>query len=43
MEMRASYRDNPETFKNDGLVVDGFGSLDEYITSDLVEIIEFCG
>lgn len=43
LEMRASYKGNPEEMKADGLIVDGFGSLDEYITSDLVEVIEFWG
>jgi len=43
MEFRASYRDNPERYKQNGLEVDGFGSLDEYINSDLVELIEFWG
>lgn len=43
MEFRASYHDNPERYKNSGLIVDGFGSLDEYVNSDLVELIEFWG
>jgi len=43
LEMRSSYRENPEEMKRDGLIVDGFGSLEEYIKSDLVEIIEYWG
>ncbi len=43
MTMRSDYRENPEMMKNDGLIVDGFGSLDEYINSDMVELIEFWG
>jgi len=43
MAFRASYRDSPEKYKQNGLTVDGFGSLDEYINSDLVELIEFWG
>jgi hypothetical protein len=43
MQFRASYHDNPERYKNSGLIVDGFGSLDEYVNSDLVELIEFWG
>lgn len=43
LEMRSNYRDNPEMMKNDALIVDGFGSLEEYINSDLVEILEFWG
>jgi len=43
LEMRASYRENAEDMKADGLIVDGFGSLDEYINSDLVELIEYWG
>jgi hypothetical protein len=43
LDMRADYRENPEDMKSDGLVVDGFGSLDEYINSDMVELIEFWG
>jgi len=43
LEFRASYHDNPERYKNSGLIVDGFGSLDEYVNSDLVELIEFWG
>jgi hypothetical protein len=43
LEMRSAYRDRPEEMKRDGLIVDGFGSLEEYIKSDLVEIIEYWG
>jgi hypothetical protein len=43
VDMRSQYRDNPEMFKNDSLNVDGFGSVDEYLTSDMVELIEFWG
>lgn len=43
LEMRATFRERPEMMKNDGLIVDGFGSLDEYIDSDTVELLEFWG
>lgn len=43
MDMRSAYRDRPEEMKRDGLIVDGFGSLEEYIKSDLVEILEYWG
>lgn len=43
IEMRQSFRDNAEIMKNDGLVVDGFGSIEEYINSDTVELLEFWG
>jgi hypothetical protein len=43
LQMRQSFRDNPDEMKSDGLIVDGFGSLEEYITSDMVELIEFWG
>jgi hypothetical protein len=43
MEMRSNYRDDPEMMKNDGLSVDGFGSIEEYINSDAVELLEFYG
>lgn len=43
MDMRRDYRENPEWLKNDGLVVDGFGSLDEYISSGMVELLEYWG
>ncbi len=43
LAMRSDYRDNPERMKADSLVVDGFGSLDEYINSNLMEILEFWG
>lgn len=42
-EMRSNYRDNPEMAKLDGLLVDGFGTLEEYLDSNMVEIIEYWG
>jgi hypothetical protein len=43
LEMRGQYRNEPDHYKRDGLIVDGFGSLEEYINSDLVEILEYWG
>jgi hypothetical protein len=43
LDLRSQYRDNPERFKNDSLHVDGFGTIEEYLTSDMVELIEFWG
>lgn len=43
ISMRQNFRDNPDMMKNDGLIVDGFGSLEEYINSDTVELIEYWG
>jgi len=43
LDLRANYRSHPETFKNDGLLIDGFGSFEEYMTSNMVELIEFWG
>lgn len=43
LEMRSNFRDNPDMMKADGLVVDGFGSLEEYVNSDTVELLEFWG
>lgn len=43
LEMRSNFRDDPEMMKNDGLIVDGFGSLEEYINSDTVELLEYYG
>lgn len=41
--MRSAYRSDPDMYKRDGLIVDGFGSLEEYLNSDLVEILEYWG
>ena len=43
LEMRHSYMDYVDTLKNEGLLVDGFGSLEEYLASNLVELIHFYG
>ena len=43
LEMRSNFRDNPDMMKNDGLIVDGFGSIEEYINCDAVELLEFYG
>lgn len=43
MEMRSNFRENPEMMKNDGLIVDGFGTIEEYINCDAVELLEFYG
>jgi hypothetical protein len=43
MSFRSNYRDDPEFKKEINLSIDGFGSLDEYIDSDMVELLEFWG
>jgi hypothetical protein len=43
LAMRREYRDDPEMFKNDGLIVDGFGTIDEYLNSNMVELLEYWG
>lgn len=43
MQFRQNYRDDPEFKKEVNLAIDGFGSLDEYIDSDMVELLEFWG
>ena len=43
MDLRTAYRDDPEFKKEINLAIDGFGSMDEYIDSDCVEILEFVG
>lgn len=43
LDLRASYRDNPDIAKNSGLIVDGFGTIDEYLSSGTVELLEFWG
>lgn len=43
VSMRKDCRDNPEMLKNHHLIIDGFGSFDEYVSSDMVELLEFWG
>lgn len=43
LEFRQNYRDDPEFKKEINLSIDGFGSLDEYLDSDMVELLEFWG
>ena len=43
MAFRQSYRDDPEFKKTYNLSVDGFGSVEEYLDSDMVELLEFWG
>ena len=43
LEFRQNYRDDSEFKKEVNLAIDGFGSLDEYIDSDMVELLEFWG
>jgi hypothetical protein len=38
-----NYRDDKETRQNLNLQIDGFGSLDEYLDSDMVEMLELWG
>jgi hypothetical protein len=41
--VRSQFSDNADWIKSDGLVVDGFGSIDEYFASGMVELLEFWG
>jgi hypothetical protein len=43
LQMRGNYRDDPEYRKNIQLEIDGFGSFEEYVDSDTVELLEFWG
>lgn len=43
LSFRQNYRDDPETKKEYNMAIDGFGSLEEYIDSDMVELLEFWG
>lgn len=43
MEFRRELRDDAEMRKSANLSIDGFGSIDEYLNSDMVELLEFWG
>ena len=43
LTFRQNYRDDPEFKKEINLSIDGFGSAEEYLTSDMVELLEFWG
>jgi hypothetical protein len=43
MQMRKQMTDNIDYIKSDGLVVDGFGSIEQYFQSGMVELLEFWG
>jgi hypothetical protein len=43
MEFRSNFRDDADFRKNVALSIDGFGTLEEYVNSDMVEILEFWG
>lgn len=43
MQYRRELRDDPEMRKSTNLSIDGFGSLDDYLESDMVELLEFWG
>ena len=43
MSFRQNYRDDPEFKKELNMAIDGFGSADEYLESDMVELLEFWG
>lgn len=43
LAFRQSYRDDPEFKKTYNLSIDGFGSIEEYLDSDMVELLEFWG
>lgn len=43
LSFRQNYRDDPEFKKEVNMAIDGFGSMDEYVESDMVELLEFWG
>ncbi len=43
LQFRSDYRENAEFKKEINLTIDGFGSLSEYMDSDMVELLEFWG
>lgn len=43
LQFRQNYRDDPEFKKELNMAIDGFGSADEYLESDMVELLEFWG
>ena len=43
LEFRQNYRDDAEFKKEQSIAIDGFGSFEEYIDSDMVELLEFWG
>lgn len=43
LAFRQNYRDDPEFKKELNMAIDGFGSADEYLESDMVELLEFWG
>tara|TARA_R110000868_G_scaffold162408_1_gene393624 strand:- start:158 stop:1504 length:1347 start_codon:yes stop_codon:yes gene_type:complete len=43
LSFRQNYQDDPEFRKEHNLAIDGFGSASEYLTSDMVELLEFWG
>ena len=43
LQFRQNYRDDPEFKKEVNIAIDGFGSADEYLDSDMVELLEFWG
>jgi hypothetical protein len=43
LSFRQNYRDDPEFKKELNMAIDGFGSADEYLESDMVELLEFWG
>lgn len=43
MEMRQNFRDDAEFKKSINLSIDGFGTVEDYFNSDMVELLEFWG
>lgn len=43
MELRKGLRDNTDFIKSNGLAVDGFGTIEAYFQSGMVELLEFWG
>lgn len=43
LQFRQSFRDDSDFKKNINLEIDGFGTLEDYVNSDMVELLEFWG
>jgi hypothetical protein len=43
MQMRQNFRDDAEFKKSVNLSIDGFGTIEDYFNSDMVELLEFWG
>lgn len=43
LEFRNNFRDDSDFKKNINLTIDGFGTFEDYVNSDMVELLEFTG